>query len=100
MVLTPTTSKQYVRNIMNSKARVRMLDKEHDIEREEDQNAMFMTCDTAEYVNANKVYIVCWRQLTAYEISLNPNHPRKPGTSDLPDNMICLRIFIKIYNPL
>jgi hypothetical protein len=100
MVLTPTTSKQYVRNIMNSKAKVRTLDKIHDLEREEDQNAMFINCDKAEYVNANKIYIICWRQLTSFEISLNPNHPRDKKTGELPKDMICLRILLKIYNPL
>lgn len=61
MILTPTTSKQYVRNIMNSKAKVRTLDKVHDLDSDKNQNAMFMNCDKAEYVNANKIYIICWR---------------------------------------
>lgn len=100
MVLTPTTSKQYVRNIMNSKAKVRTLDKIHSIDRDEDENAMFMNCDKAEYVNAHKVYIFCWRQLTAFEVSLDPNRPLDKATGKLREGMISLRIFLKIYNPL
>lgn len=83
-ILTPTASKQYLRNVLDSKITVRQKDPNHN---SEDQQ--YITCDSAEYVNNAKVYVLCWRFLAEDEKS----------DYDITDRGL-LKLFLRVYDPL